>query len=157
MRLIWEQHAGRMTSAREGAALGPTTARLSLPVEQSPEGLHGHIGPTQGQKPEKPQQELSQPAGHEPDPHGSDQSSPSACAGLPGGFGEELPPAACSFFLNPTGDSLGSRVAALRKQLSLLLAPSPGCCPGDGSATATKRVGTSSNSPWHPLSRGNLP
>lgn len=125
MRLIWEQHAGRMTSAREGASLGPITARPSLPAEQSPEGLHGHIGPTPGQKPEKPQQELSQPAGREPEPHGTDQSSPSAWAGLPGGFGQVLPAATCSFFfLSPTGDSLGARVAALRKQLSLLLAPS---------------------------------
>lgn len=62
MRLIWEQHAGRMTSAGEGASLFPHPL-LSLPVQQILEGLHGHIGPTQGQKPEKPQQELSQPDG----------------------------------------------------------------------------------------------
>lgn len=117
-RLIWEQHAGRMTSAREGAVLW-------LPVEQSPEGLHGHISPTQGQKAEKPQQELAQPAGHKPEPHCSDQSFSPAWAGLSRGFGLVLP------FLNPTAGSLGAHGVALREQLSLLLALSP------RSATAT--------------------
>lgn len=63
--------------------------------------------------------------GREPEPQCSHQSSPPGWAGLAGGFGQVLAAATCSFFLNPTADSPGARVAAVRKQLSLLLAPSP--------------------------------